>query len=98
VNWFPHSIVDRKLNSVEIIAGLQFAHHITGKALYREKAFELLYQHGYLSNIVSSMKQIAPTKGFIHQGNDMGDEWNHSTTSSPSTRTGCSIASPSTMS
>jgi hypothetical protein len=78
VNWFPHSIVDRKLNSVEIIAALQFAHHITGRALYREKAFELLYQHGYLSNIVSSMKLIAPTKGFIHQGNDMGDEWNHS--------------------
>ncbi|HVY70087.1 MAG TPA: hypothetical protein VHH73_09170, partial [Verrucomicrobiae bacterium] len=24
------------------------------------------------------MKLIAPTKGYIHQGNDMGDEWNHS--------------------
>ena len=78
VNWFPPSIVDRKLNSVEIIAGLQFAYKITGKELYREKGFELLHQHGYLSNIVSSMKLIAPTKGYIHQGNDMGDEWNHS--------------------
>ncbi len=78
VNWFPPTIVDRKLNSVEIIAGLQFAYKITGKELYREKALALLYQQGYLSNIVSSMKLIAPTKGFIHQGNDMGDEWNHS--------------------
>jgi hypothetical protein len=78
VNWFPPSIVDRKLNSVEIIAGLQFAHRITGKALYREKAFELFQQHGYLTNILSSLKLIAPTTGFIHQGNDMGDEWNHS--------------------
>ena len=78
VNWFPPTIVDRKLNSVEIVAGLQFAYKITGKELYREKALDLLYQQGYLSNIVSSMKLIAPTKGYIHQGNDMGDEWNHS--------------------
>lgn len=78
VNWFPPSIVDRKLNSVEIIAGLQFAHKVTGKAAYREKALELFQQHGYLTNILSSMKLIAPTTGYIHQGNDMGDEWNHS--------------------
>jgi hypothetical protein len=24
------------------------------------------------------MKLIAPTAGYVHQGNDMGDEWNHS--------------------
>jgi hypothetical protein len=24
------------------------------------------------------MKLIAPTKGYVHLGNDMGDEWNHS--------------------
>ena len=78
VNWFPPSIVDRKLNSVEIIAGLQFAYKITGKELYREKAFELLDKHGYLTNITNSMKLVAPTTGFIHEGNDMGDEWNHS--------------------
>jgi hypothetical protein len=78
VNWFPPSIVDRKLNSVEIIAGLQFAHKVTGKEAYRDKAFELFQQHGYLTNILNSMKLIAPTTGFIHQDNDMGDEWNHS--------------------
>lgn len=78
VNWFPPSIVDRKLNSVEIIAGLQFAYKATGRELYKEKAFELLYQHGYLTNITNSVKLVAPTPGFVHEGNDMGDEWNHS--------------------
>lgn len=37
VNWFPPSIVDRKLNSVEIIAGLQFAYKITGKERTRRR-------------------------------------------------------------
>lgn len=78
VNWFPPSIVDRKLNSAEIVAGLQFAYTVTGREIYKQKAFELLYQHGYLTNITNSVKLVAPTKGYIHQGNDMGDEWNHS--------------------
>lgn len=78
VNWFPPSIVDRKLNSAEIIAGLQFAYKVTGKELYKQKAFELLYQHGYLTNITNSVKLVAPTPGYLHEGNDMGDEWNHS--------------------
>lgn len=78
VNWFPPSIVDRKLNSAEIVAGLQFAHAITGRELYREKALELLHRHGYLTNITNSVKLVAPTAGYIHHGNDMGDEWNHS--------------------
>lgn len=78
VNWFPHTIVDRRLNSAEIIAALQFGFKITGKEIYRQKAYELINQHGYLTNILSSMKLISETKGFIHQGNDMGDEWNHS--------------------
>jgi len=78
VNWFPPSIVDRKLNSAEIIAGLQFAYRVTGKEIYREKAFELFEKHGYLTNILNSVGLVAPTKGFIYEGNDMGNEWNHS--------------------
>ncbi len=35
-------------------------------------------KHGYLTNILSSLRLIAPTTGYVHQGNDMGDEWNHS--------------------
>jgi hypothetical protein len=78
VNHYPHSIVDRRLNSAEIIAFLQFAYHLTHKELYRQKAFELLNQHGYLDNIASSMSLITRTPGFLFRGFDLGDEWNHS--------------------
>jgi hypothetical protein len=78
VNWFPHSIVDRRLNSAEIIGLLQFAYKISGDEKYKAKAMELFEKHGYLENILWPMKDITLTKGFIHQGNDMGDEWNHS--------------------
>ncbi len=78
VNHYPHSIGDRRLNSAEIIAGLQLAWKMTGNKLYREKAFELFDKHGYLTNILSPMKLIGPTPGFIHFGDDMGNEWNHS--------------------
>ena len=60
------------------MALLQFAYAITGKELYKEKGFELLNKHGYLENILSPMSNVALTTGFIHQGNDMGNEWNHS--------------------
>ena len=78
VNWYPHTIIDRKINSAELIAMLEFAHKVTGKETYRQKAVELLDQFGYRDNITSSVTNIGPTKGFIHQGDDMGNEWNHS--------------------
>ena len=78
VNWFPPTIHDRQLNSAEITASLQLAFAMTGDVRYRDKAFELFARHGYLTNILGSLKRIAPTSGFVHQGNDMGDEWNHS--------------------
>jgi hypothetical protein len=78
VNWYPPTIGDRRLNSAEITAFLEFAYRMTGKAEYRQKAFELLHQHGYLRNITNSLAQLRPTPGFVFQGNDMGDTWNHS--------------------
>ena len=78
LNHYPHSIVDRRLNSAEIIAGLQLAWTMTGHDSYRARAYELFERHGYLTNILSPMKLIAPTQGYVHLGNDMGDEWNHS--------------------
>ncbi len=78
LNHYPHSIGDRRLNSAEIIAGLQLAWKMTGNKLYREVADELFGKHGYLTNILSSMKLIGPTPGYIHLENDMGNEWNHS--------------------
>ncbi|HKQ39128.1 MAG TPA: hypothetical protein VJ063_13710 [Verrucomicrobiae bacterium] len=78
VNHYPHTIGDRRLNSAEIIAGLQLAWKMTGRETYRTKAYELFDRHGYLTNILSPMSLIGPTPGYVHLGNDMGDEWNHS--------------------
>jgi len=78
VNWFPLTIHDRQLNSAEITASLQVAFAMTGNVRYRDTAYSLFAQHGYLTNILSSLKLIAPTAGYVHQGNNMGDEWNHS--------------------
>jgi len=78
VNHFPPSVGDRRLNSAEIIAGLQLAWAMTGRERYRNKAYELFEKHGYLTNILSSMNLIAYTPDQIHMGNNMGDEWNHS--------------------
>lgn len=78
VNWYPPSIVDRRLNSAEITAALQLAWRFSGRDAYRAKAQELFDRHGYLTNILSPMKRIGPTAGFIFRGDDMGNEWNHS--------------------
>jgi hypothetical protein len=78
VNWFPPTIHARQLNSAELTASLQLAFAMTGNARYRDKAFELFAEHGYLTNILSPLRLIAPKAGYVHQGNDMGDEWNHS--------------------
>ncbi len=78
VNWFPPTIHDRQLNSAELTASLQLAYAMTGQARYRDKAFEMFTKYGYLTNIISSLRLIGPTVGFVHEGNDMGNEWNHS--------------------
>lgn len=78
MNWFPPSIRDRQLNSAEITASLQLAFAMTGSRRYRDKAYELFEKHGYLANIVSPLRLISHTDGYIHEGNNMGDEWNHS--------------------
>jgi two component regulator with propeller domain len=78
VNWYPPTIHDRQLNSAELTASLQLAFAMTGNPRYRDKAFEMFGKYGYLTNILSSLKRVAPTPGYVHQGNNMGDEWNHS--------------------
>lgn len=78
VNHYPASIIDRRLNSAELISSLQLAYKMTTKELYKRKAYELMDKHGYLTNILNSVTNIALTPGFIHEGNDMGNEWNHS--------------------
>ena len=78
VNWFPETIGDRRLNSAEILASLQLAYKMTGKDLYKRKAYELIDKYGYLTNVLISATNTAPTEGFIHEGVNMGDQWNHS--------------------
>jgi hypothetical protein len=78
VNAYPKTVFDRRLNSAEIIALLQFAHAITGKDAYKQKAFELFEKHGYLENILIPMRSIAATDGQVHLGITLGTEWNHS--------------------
>jgi hypothetical protein len=78
VNWYPFTIGDRRLNSAELTASLQLAYKFTGDEKYKRKAFEMFEKYGYLTNILSSMRRLTNTPGYIHLGNDMGDTWNHS--------------------
>ena len=73
VNQFPRAVGDRRLNSVEIISFLQAAHHLTGREIYRRKAFELIDEHGYLDNIMIPVSEIGRVPGV-----DLSTEWNHS--------------------
>jgi hypothetical protein len=58
VNAFPTAVGDRKLNSSNIIAMLQTAYHFTRKDIYKETAFELMNEHGYLENLMRPMEEI----------------------------------------
>jgi hypothetical protein len=73
VNQFPRQVGDRRLNSVEIISFLQTAYHFTKKEIYKEKAFELFEEHGYLDNIMIPITEIGRVPGV-----DLTTEWNHS--------------------
>jgi len=73
VNKFPRQVGDRRLNSAEIISFLQAAYHFTGKETYRQKAYELMAEHGYLDNIMIPVREIGRVPGI-----DLTTEWNHS--------------------
>ena len=79
VNGFPTNIGDRKLNSSNIIAMLQSAYHFTQKEIYKETAFTLMNEHGYLENLLRPMAEI----GQAAEGDDdwskmLSSAWNHS--------------------
>ncbi|MGV3603315.1 MAG: hypothetical protein ACO1N1_19010 [Dyadobacter fermentans] len=79
VNSFPINVGDRKLNSSNIVAMLQTAHHFTKKEKYKAKAFELMNKHGYFENMMRPMSVIgrAPADADEH-AKHMSDGWNHS--------------------
>ena len=78
VNQFPPTVYDRRLNSGEFTAMMQFAFHLTGDQKYKAKALELFRTAGYLENICLTVKHLTATPGAVHQGIEMGDVWNHS--------------------
>ncbi|MBD3274595.1 MAG: hypothetical protein GF372_04755 [Candidatus Marinimicrobia bacterium] len=73
VNQFPKEVGDRRLNSVEIISFLQTAHHFTERDLYREKAYELFTEHGYLDNLQIPIERIGRVEEI-----SLSSGWNHS--------------------
>ncbi len=79
VNSFPTNVGDRKLNSSNIVSMLQTAYHFTKKEKYKEKAFDLMNNHGYFENMMREMKEIgeAPEDADDH-AKHMSDGWNHS--------------------
>lgn len=79
VNGFPTSIGDRKLNSSNIIAMLQTAYHFTNKEIYKDKAFELMDNHGYLENLMRPMSEIGKApEGADDWAHMLSSSWNHS--------------------
>jgi len=73
VNSFPINVGDRRLNSTLILAFLQTAYHFTGEEIYKEKAYELMDEHGFRENATRPASVI----GFV-DGQTLSDSWNHS--------------------
>src|SRR5690606_26949082 len=79
VNGFPSEVGDRKLNSSNILAMLQTAYHFTQKEIYKEKAYELINDHGYLDNLMVPMSRIGQApEGAGDWASMLSESWNHS--------------------
>lgn len=79
LNMYPETVIDRKLGSLTITAGLHLAYELTRDEKYVETLEYLFEEHGYLDNIKIPMSKIQPTPDVIYKGHDMGDGgWNHS--------------------
>ncbi|GGW40747.1 hypothetical protein [Arenibacter certesii] len=79
VNERPKMVGDRKINASNIVAMLQTAYHFTGKEKYKEKAFDLMENHGYLDNLMWPMKDVAMAPDDADDWSKMlSESWNHS--------------------
>lgn len=79
VNARPKMVGDRKLNSSNIIGMLQTAYHFTQKEKYKEKAYELMEEHGYLDNLLFPMAEVGTAPEDADDWSKMlSEEWNHS--------------------
>jgi hypothetical protein len=79
VNARPIMVGDRKINASNIVAMLQTAYHFTKREIYREKAFELMTEHGYYENLMRPMNQIGKAPEAADEWSKMlSESWNHS--------------------
>ena len=80
VNQYAKYDGDRKICSSNITAMLQTAYHFTKREIYKKKALELLYQEGYLENLMRPMHEIGPApEGSSELVKALADDhWNHS--------------------
>lgn len=77
VNAFPTSVGDRRLYSSNIIAFLQTAYKFTGKTIYKDKAYELIEEYGYLENLTRPISEIGRADD-DDLSKVLSKEWNHS--------------------
>jgi len=79
VNARPKMVGDRKINSSNIIGMLQTAYYFTQKEKYKEAAFYLMDEHGYLENLMRPMSEIGMAPEDADPWSKMLSEgWNHS--------------------
>ena len=79
VNARPIMVGDRKINSSNIISMLQTAYHFTGKKIYKDKAYELMYRYGYLENLLRPFAQIGTAPDTADElSKHLSGGWNHS--------------------
>lgn len=79
VNARPKMVGDRKINSSNIIGMLQTAYHFTSKEKYKDAAFMLMNEHGYLENLMKPMKEVGPAPETADDWSKMlSNGWNHS--------------------
>jgi len=79
VNARPKMVGDRKINSSNIIGMLQTAYHFTKKEKYKEAAYYLMDEHGYLENLMRPMSEIGPAPEDADDWSKMlSSSWNHS--------------------
>ncbi len=79
VNARPKMVGDRKLNASNIIGMLQTAYHFTQKEKYKETAYELIEEHGYLDNLLFPMAEVGTAPEDADDWSKMlSEEWNHS--------------------
>ncbi|XOV94135.1 MAG: hypothetical protein ACFHWX_05395 [Bacteroidota bacterium] len=79
VNARPKMVGDRKINASNIVGMLQTAYYFTGKEKYKDKAFELMTEHGYLENLMRPMAKVGKAPEDSDDWSKMlSESWNHS--------------------